>query len=387
MTGAPSPPLPGKQTPLHAAHRQLGARMVDFGGWLMPLHYPPGIVEEHEATRRALGIFDVSHMGEIHFRGAGAAAAVQRLCTNHIGRLPDGAALYTVACRPDGGIVDDLIVYRLSDQHFLAVVNASNIDKDLAWFEENAGQSCEIRDASEETALIAYQGPSAEAALAPLVGGATLPPRPFLLLPSAHIAGRPASIARTGYTGEDGFEIFCASEHAVPLWEALLEAGARHGGLPVGLGARDTLRLEARLSLYGNELGETTTPLEAGLGWVVKWEAGDFLGKESLLRQRAAGPARKLVGFVIEGRGIARHGYGIHASADGPKTGDKSGNRIGTVTSGGFGPTVGKSIGLGYVPAELAEPGQRLAIDCRGRMAQAEVVKGPFYRRKEAPSA
>ena len=309
----------------------------------------------------------------------GAEAAVQRLCTNQIGRLHDGEALYTVACRPDGGIVDDLIVYRLSAEHFLAVVNASNIDKDLAWFQENTGGACEIHDASEETALIAYQGPKAAAALATLVGGAALPPRPFTLLPNVQIAGRPASIARTGYTGEEGFEIFCAAEHAVPLWEALIEAAHRHGGLPVGLGARDTLRLEARLSLYGNDLDETTTPLEAGLGWVVKWDAGDFLGKESLLRQRAEGAKRKLVGFVIEGRGIARHGYGIHVSADGP--------RVGTVTSGGYGPTVGKSIGLGYVPAALAEPGQRLLIDCRGRLAQADVVKGPFYRRGEESSA
>jgi aminomethyltransferase len=376
---SPSPPGLSRQTPLFAAHRQLGARMVDFGGWLMPLHYAPGIIEEHKATRNAVGIFDVSHMGEIHFRGPEAAAAVQRLCTNQIGRLQDGEALYTVACRPDGGIVDDLIVYRLSDQHFLTVVNASNIDKDLAWFRDNTGNRCQIHDASDETALIAYQGPRAAAALAPLVGGSALPPRPFALLADARIAGRPASIARTGYTGEDGFEIFCAADDALPLWETLVEAAHRHGGLPVGLGARDTLRLEARLSLYGNDLDDTTTPLEAGLGWVVKWDAGDFLGKESLLRQRAEGPRRKLVGFVIDGRGIARHGYGIHVNGDGP--------RVGNVTSGGYGPTVSKSIGLGYVPADLVEPGQRLAIDCRGRLAEAQVWKGPFYRRGTGPSA
>jgi aminomethyltransferase len=347
--------------------------MVDFGGWLMPLHYRAGILDEHKSTRTAVGLFDVSHMGEVHFRGPGAAEAVQRLCTNNIGRLSDGRALYTVACRPDGGIVDDLIVYRIAGEHFLVVVNASNIDKDVAWFREQVGTRCQIHDASPETALLAYQGPQAAAALAPLVDGSGLPGKTFELRSQVRLAGRTVSIARTGYTGEDGFEIFCAPEDALPLWEALVEAAHRHGGLPVGLGARDTLRLEARLSLYGNELDETTTPLEAGLGWVVKWEAGDFLGKEALQRQQAEGLRRKLVGFVVDGRGIARHGYGIQVSAEGP--------RVGTVTSGGYGPTVGKSIGLGYVPADLAEPGQRLAIDCRGRLAEAEVVKGPFYRR------
>jgi aminomethyltransferase len=362
-----------RQTPLASAHRQLGARMVDFGGWSMPVHYPAGILEEHNRTRAAVGVFDVSHMGEVHFRGSGAAAALQRLCTNQIARLADGQALYTVACRPDGGIVDDLIVYRLAPDHFLAVVNASNIEKDFTWFREQVGTACEVRDASDETALIAYQGPQAAAALSPLIDGNSLPATRNQLRSEVRLAGRTVSIARTGYTGEDGFEIFCAPQDALPLWEALVEAAHRHGGLPVGLGARDTLRLEARLSLYGNELDETTTPLEAGLGWVVKWDAGDFIGKEALARQNAEGCQRRLVGFVVEGRGIARHGYGIHVSEDGP--------RVGVVTSGGYGPSVGKSIGLGYVPADLSEPGQRLAIDCRGRPALAEVVKGPFYRR------
>jgi aminomethyltransferase len=364
-----------KLTPLAQAHRQLGARMVDFGGWLMPLQYPPGILEEHKATRSGVGVFDVSHMGEVHFRGPGALAAVQRLCTNDIGRLADGQAVYTVACNLAGGIVDDLIVYRFSDQHYLTVVNAANIDKDFGWFQENAGSLCEIRNASEETALIAYQGPQAAGSLASLVDGGLLPPRAFTFLPEARLAGRRVSIARTGYTGEDGFEVFCAPADAVPLWEALVEAARRHGGLPVGLGARDTLRLEARLSLYGNDLDDTTTPLEAGLGWVVKFETGEFIGRAALLEQKQKGLQRKLVGFVVEGRGIARHGYGIQISADGPV--------VGVVTSGGYGPTVSKSIGLGYVPATLAEPGQRLAIDCRGRLAAAEVVKGPFYRRPE----
>ncbi len=365
-----------KETPLAQAHRQLGARMVDFGGWSMPVQYPPGILEEHKATRTGVGVFDVSHMGEIHFRGPGAVRALQRLCTNDIGRLADGQAVYTVACNLSGGIVDDLIVYRFSDQHYLAVVNASNLDKDFGWFRDNVGQLCEIRDASPETALIAYQGPQAAGSLSALLDGGTLPARPFTFLPETRLAGRRVTIARTGYTGEDGFEVFCASEDALPLWEAMVEAARRHGGLPVGLGARDTLRLEARLSLYGNDLDDTTTPLEAGLGWVVKWEVGEFIGRAALLEQQGTGLARKLVGFVVEGRGIARHGYPIQVSADGPV--------VGVVTSGGYGPTVGRSIGLGYVPATLAEPGQRLTIDCRGRLAAAEVVKGPFYRRPKA---
>jgi aminomethyltransferase len=370
---SPTSPTSPRQTPLTSAHRQLGARMVDFGGWLMPVSYPAGILEEHQRTRSGVGVFDVSHMGEVHFEGPGAAAALQRLCTNQIGRLADGQALYTLVCRPDGGIVDDLIVYRLGAEHFLTVVNATNIEKDFTWFQDNVGGACQIRNASDETALIAYQGPKAAAALQPLIAGGPLPERAFLLRSDLQLTGRNVTIARTGYTGEDGFEIFCAPADALPIWEALVEAAGRHGGLPVGLGARDTLRLEARLSLYGNELDDTTTPLEAGLGWVVKWEAGDFIGKEALERQQAEGCARKLVGFVVEGRGIARHGYGIQLSEDGP--------RVGLVTSGGYGPTVGKSIGLGYVPANLSEPGQRLAIDCRGRLASAEVVKGPFYRR------
>jgi aminomethyltransferase len=367
---------PPRKTPLYQAHQQLGARLIDFGGWLMPVSYPPGIIEEHHATRRAVGIFDVSHMGEIHFRGPAAAQAVQRLVTNDVGKLTDGRALYTVACRPHGGIVDDLIVYRLAPEHFLIVVNASNIAKDFGWFSENVGGMCEVRDASDETALIAFQGPKAEAALAPLTPAPLATLKPFHLLAGVTVAGRPASLARTGYTGEDGFEIFCAPADAPALWAALLDAAAPHGGMPVGLGARDTLRLEARLSLYGNDLSEDTTPLEAGLGWVVKPEAGDFIGKEALVRQRAEGVARKLAGFVMVGRGIPRHGYGIHAEAAGP--------RIGEVTSGTVGPTVGKNIGLGYVPSALAEPGQRLFIDCRGKMIEAEVAKGPFYRRPTA---
>jgi aminomethyltransferase len=365
-----------QRTPLYEAHRALGAKLIDFGGWMMPVSYPAGIVEEHRATRNAIGLFDVSHMGEVHFRGPGAQQAVQRLVPNDVGRLIDGGAQYTMACRADGGIVDDLIVYRFAADHFLLVVNASNIAKDVAWFTDNVGSLCDIKDASAETALIAFQGPAAVAALTTLTAtGVDLGKLPRMsFAPQVTLAGRQVTVARTGYTGEDGCEIFCKPGDAPVLWSALLELATARGGKPVGLGARDTLRLEARLPLYGNDLDDTTTPLEAGLGWTVKLDGADFIGKATLVRQKAEGPRRKLAGFVMQGRGIARHGYPIAAADPGLAP-------IGVVTSGSYCPTVDKNVGLGYVPAALAEPGQRLYVDCRGRRVEAEVVKGPFYRK------
>jgi aminomethyltransferase len=284
-----------------------------------------------------------------------------------------GRAAYTVACHPSGGIVDDLIVYRLAPDHLLIVVNAANAAKDVAWFRENVGTWCEVVDASDETGLIAFQGPGAEAALQPLTATPLATLRRNDLVETATVAGLRVSIARTGYTAEDGFELFCRTEDAARLWDALLPAATVVGGKPVGLGARDTLRLEGNLSLYGNDLTDDTTPLEAGLGWVVKFDAGDFIGREALLRQRAEGVRRKLVAFVMVGRGVARHGYPIV---------DGEGQRIGEVTSGSPGPTVGKNIGLGYVPAGLANPGTVIRVDCRGKLVDAEVVKGPFYKRQ-----
>ncbi len=365
-----------RKTPLTGAHQRLGAKLIDFGGWLMPVNYPEGIIEEHKATRGAVGVFDVCHMGEIHFRGPRAAEAVQRLVTNNVGAMTDGRAMYAVACHPNGGIVDDLIVYRVAHDHYLIVVNASNIDKDRQHFVANAGALCQIDDESDATALIAFQGPKAETALAGLTDADLASLRSFNFLPNRQVAGRPAWIARTGYTGEDGFEIFCSPDHAPTVWDALIEAAAKVGGKPVGLGARDTLRLEARLSLYGNDLSDTTTPLEAGLGWVVRFDAGDFIGKKALLLQREAGLARKLVGFEMRERGIARHGYLISDVANGA--------HLGEVTSGTVGPSIGKNIGMGYVPVSHARPGTRIVIDCRGKPAQAEVVNGPFYRRQGA---
>ncbi|HEY4186991.1 MAG TPA: glycine cleavage system aminomethyltransferase GcvT [Polyangia bacterium] len=361
-----------RKTPLYEAHRALGAKIIDFGGWLMPVQYATGIIDEHQTTRRAVGLFDVCHMGEVHFKGPRATEAVQRLVTGDIAGLAVGHAAYVVACYPDGGIVDDLIVYRMAPEHLLIVVNASNVAKDVAWFRDNVGTWCEVIDASDETGLLAFQGPQAVAALQPLTDAplGTLKHHDFFA--AVNVAGVAVSLARTGYTAEDGFELFCPTGDVPRLWNALLDAAAGAGGKPIGLGARDTLRLEGRLSLYGNDLTNHTTPLEAGLGWVVKFDAGDFIGKEALLKQRAEGLTRKLAGFVMTGRGIARHGYSIV---------DEAGARIGEVTSGAPGPTIGKNIGLGYVPVARAEPGTRLVVDCRGKFVEAEVVKGPFYKR------
>jgi aminomethyltransferase len=358
-----------KQTPLYGRHKTLGAKVIDFGGWAMPVQYS-GILDEHKTVREAAGIFDVSHMGEVWFRGPRAAEAVQRLVTNDVAKLVDGGAMYSCACRPTGGIVDDLIVYRQSGDSFLIVVNASNIDKDYGWFVEQAGSLCEIVNRSDDFALLAVQGPKAVGLVQSLADAPVAELKSFTFRPAA-VAGVAAQVARTGYTGEDGFEIFCAASDAEKLWDALLDAGKSVGLKPIGLGARDTLRLEAKLSLYGNDIDEEHTPHEAGLSWVVKGKG--FIGEEALARQKAEGPKRKLVGFVMKERGTARHGYPIVGGSGAP---------IGVVTSGSLGPTVGANIGMGYVPAPLAQAGTRLQIDCRGKTAAAEVVNGPFYKRR-----
>ena len=360
-----SPTAP-KQTPLYNRHKALGAKVIDFGGWAMPVQYK-GILEEHKAVRTACGLFDVSHMGEVAFFGPRAAEMVQRLVTNDVGKLRDRTAMYSVACKPDGGIVDDLIVYRQGDEHYLIVVNAGNIDKDVAWFQEHTKSiSPNLNNESDQTALLAVQGPKAIG-----VVGAPIAELAAFAMTEADLAGKKTWVARTGYTGEDGVEIFCSAEDAPELWDAILEAGKPAGIQPIGLGARDTLRLEARLCLYGNDIDEQHTPLEAGLGWVVKGKG--YVGEAALAKQKAEGVQRRLVGFVMKERGTARHGYPIV---------DDSGAKIGGVTSGAIGPTVGVNIGMGYVPADRSEPGTRLVIDCRGKPAAAEIVKGPFYKRK-----
>ncbi|APR81867.1 Aminomethyltransferase [Minicystis rosea] len=360
------------RTPLYDEHLRLGAKMVPFAGWEMPVQYK-GVTEEHKAVREAAGLFDTSHMGEIILSGEHAAQVVNHLITNDASRLTDGQAVYTCACNEHGTILDDLIVYRIAQDRWLIVCNAGNRAKMAAHFAKAAENHCEFEDASDKMAMIALQGPKA-LAVAALAGGDG--PR-LAELPSFHfrdavLANVRCTVARTGYTGEDGVELFCAPADAPQLWRTLIDLGAPLGLQAAGLAARDTLRLEARLSLYGNDIDETTNPIEAGLGWVVKLDKGDFVGREALARVKAQGPARKLVGFEMTGRGIARHGYPIC---------DTAGARIGICTSGSPGPTAGKNIGLGYVPATMSAIGTKLVVDCRGRLVEAEVVKTPFYKR------
>ena len=364
-----------KSTPLLAAHRAAGAKLVDFAGFEMPLSYS-GIVDEHHAVRREVGLFDVSHMGEVDFRGPQAVAAVDHLVTNSVLALADGQALYSPICYPDGGIVDDCLVYRLGAEHVRVVVNASNVAKDVAWMADNlSGFRCEMHDLSDAFALLALQGPAARELMAELAGPKALEIQPFCLA-NLVAAGVQCTAARTGYTGEDGFEIFCAPADATALWDALCDKGQRAGLKPCGLGARDTLRLEARLPLYGNDISAETTPLEAGLGWTVKLKGPDFIGKDALLRQKAEGIPRKLVCLEMRSRGIARHGHGLYLSGE-----EGFAEAVGTITSGTKSPTLDRAIALGYVESAHAKAGTRLKVDVRGKAVEAEVIKGPFYRR------
>ncbi len=366
-----------KRTPLYDVHRELGARIVDFGGWDMPLQYAAGTIKEHKATREAVGLFDVSHMGECILRGSGAHAAVDHVTTNNVAGAPVGKAVYTLLCHASGGVVDDCIFYKRADDEYFVIVNASNTAKDLAWLRDHATSvDCDLVDVSDVTALIAVQGPKAVAMVDGLCDSrvAELPSFTFR---RARVAGVECMVARTGYTGEDGFELACAAPDAVTLWRALYDAAVPLGGLPVGLAGRDSLRLESRLPLYGNDLDDDHTPLEAGLGWAVKLDR-EFIGAAALRKQKAAGLTRQLVGFRIaeDARAIARHGYAVHAT-DG-------GAAIGAVTSGGPGICVTGAIGLAYVPASHAAPGTALVIDCRGKPTPATVVSGKFYKRVQS---
>lgn len=361
-----------RKTPLWDVHRQLGAKLIDFGGWDLPVSYSAGTIKEHTAVRLAVGLFDVSHMGEVVLRGPGARDLVGRLTTNACESAPVGKAVYTLLCRPSGGIVDDCIFYRRSDDEFLAIINAANRGKDLEWFRDHARANCDIADISDDTALIAVQGPKAVAMVDELSDG-RLAAMPRFAFGEAAVAGVACMVARTGYTGEDGFELACAAHDAAKLWSALHDAAIPLGGLPIGLGARDTLRLEAKLPLYGQDLDDDHTPLEAGLGWAVKFDKAEFIGRSALVEQKAAGLRRQLVGFSIadQARAIARHGYIV-------KRGDAD---VGVVTSGGPGITVGGAIGLAYVDIEATAAGTELSIDCRGKRVPATVVSGKFYPR------
>lgn len=370
---AEAPPL--KRTPLFSLHRELGAKLIDFGGWEMPVQYT-GILEEHRAVRERAGIFDVSHMGELEVRGFGAIAALQRLTPNDVGRLADGRCHYSAFLTERGTFVDDLLVYRRAGDDFLVVVNASNRPKDFAWAVARAGQEAEVTDASDRWALLAVQGPLAVA----LVGRATdsdPSDLPYYGFRTMTVFGVPALVSRTGYTGEDGFEIYLEPGAAEKVMRGLLDSGRADGVIPCGLGARDTLRLEAKMALYGNDIDDTVTPWEADLGWIVKMEKGDFVGRDALALQKKDGVARKLAGFEMVDRGIARHGYPARAP-----------HGEGVVTSGTHSPTLGKPIGLAMLPIADASVGTEFEADIRGRSAKARVVPTPFYKRqkKEVPS-
>jgi aminomethyltransferase len=348
---------------------------VPFAGWEMPVQYT-GIVEEHTAVRTAAGLFDVSHMGELEMRGEYAGQVVDYLIVSDASKLVDGQAVYTSACNEKGTILDDLIVYRCAEDRYLIVCNASNVDKIAAVFSKAAEHHCTFENRSDRTALIALQGPKAFDVLA-LAGSdaARLRELGSFHFRDAVVCNVRCTVARTGYTGEDGVEIFCAWDEAPAVWNQLLELGRSLGIKPAGLGARDTLRLEARLSLYGNDIDETTNPLEAGLGWTVKMDKSDFVGKAALAAVKAAPMPRKIIGFEVTGRGIARHGYPLR---------DLQGTEVGLCTSGSPGPTVGKNIGLGYLPTQMGAIGTRFLVDCRGKNIEAVVVKTPFYKRASA---
>jgi glycine cleavage system T protein (aminomethyltransferase) len=360
-----------KKTPLNGRHRALGARMVEFGGWDMPVEYS-GIASEHLAVRTRAGLFDVSHMGEIEIAGGDALKAVQHITSNDAGRLSRNQAQYSALTTPQGTFVDDVLTYRLADDHFMLVVNASNIIKDYEWITRQiagAGDAVAV-NTSSRYALLALQGPAARDVMQTLTA-VNLSDIRYYWFTTGEVAGVRATISRTGYTGEDGFEVFVPPASAERVWDAILQAGKPTGVVPAGLGARDTLRLEAGMRLYGNDMDETTTVLEADLGWIVGWKKESFIGADALRREKQAGPARKLVGFEVLDRAIARHGY--DAYVDGVKAG--------VVTSGTQTPHLKKAIGMAYLPIDRTAPGTPFEIDVRGRRARAEVVPLPFYKR------
>ncbi len=359
-----------KRTPLYEAHAKAGAKLIDFGGWEMPVQYA-GILEEHRTVRNRAGLFDVSHMGEVDVRGPQALEMVNMLITNDTTKLADGQILYSPMCYETGGIVDDLLVYRHGEDHLLLVVNASNTDKDFAWISQlAAGFDVKLENVSARTAQLALQGPLAEGILQ-RISDTDLTQIKYYWFTNGKVAGIECLISRTGYTGEDGFELYCTPESAVTLWDEILSAGRAEGVQPIGLGARDTLRFEACLPLYGNELGENISPLEAGLGIFVKLDKADFTGKQALAAQKAAGVPRKSVGFEMIDRGIPRSHYPLALN----------GREIGFVTSGSFSPSLEKNIGLGLIEATEAQVGREIEVVVRGKGLRARIVAKPFYKR------
>ncbi|APF19224.1 Aminomethyltransferase [Caldithrix abyssi DSM 13497] len=354
-----------KKTALHDIHVKLGARMVEFAGFHMPIQYH-SIREEHIRVRKTVGVFDVSHMGEIIISGPKALEMVQKITINDAAKLEIGQVQYSAMCYPDGGIVDDLLVYRFAD-HYMLVVNASNKDKDYQWILKNKIDDCQVIDQSDAFTQLAVQGKKAEETLQKLTD-VNLAAIKFYWFVEGKLADVPMIISRTGYTGEPGFELYFANEYAEKVWNAVMEAGKEFDIEPIGLGARDSLRLEKKMCLYGNDIDETTNPIEAGLGWITKLDKGDFIGREALLKIKEEGPKRKLVAIVLEGQGFPRHGYKIF----------KDGNEIGHVTSGTVSPILNKGIAMGYVAKEFARVGTELEIEIRAKKVPAIIIKPPF---------
>ena len=359
-----------KKTALHGVHRRAGARMVDFGGWDMPVEYA-GIIDEHLAVRRSVGLFDVSHMGEVEIRGPRALDLVEHVTPNHATLLEDGQAQYSALLYPRGTFVDDILVHRLAADHYLLCVNASNQEKDYDWIVSQNSFDAEVEFASEKYVQLAIQGPRGLETLSKLTDTDLAAIRYYWFV-RGEVLGVPAIIARTGYTGEDGFEIYVPPDEGERLWSAILDAGKDFGIVPCGLGARNTLRLEAAMPLYGHEIDDSTTPYEARLGWIVKLDKGEFIGRDALVKQKAEGVERRLAGLEMRGRGIARDGYPVHR-----------GHAEGWVTSGSPAPFLQKNIALCMLPVAANEIGGAVEVEVRQRRVEAEIVKLPFYSRKQ----
>jgi len=356
-----------KQTALYQIHKDLGAKLVEFAGYEMPIQYS-GIIEEHKQVRNSVGVFDVSHMGEFLISGDDAESFLNYVTINNVAGMSVGQAQYNAMCYEDGGMIDDLLIYKFED-HYLMVVNAANLEKDWNWLEDHATDSVSLEDVSDSTTLLAVQGPNSRNLLQKLTES-DLSKVKFYYFIEGKIDDVPATIARTGYTGELGFELYIDNKYATQIWNVIFDAGEEFDVLPVGLGARDTLRLESGFCLYGNDIDKTTNPLEAGLGWITKLDKGDFIGRGAVQKAKDNGLTRRLIGFELQERGIPRHGYTI----------TKGGEEIGEVTSGSQSPMLGKGIGMGYVRWEYRKPGEEIAIQVRNKEIPAIVVKPPFHK-------
>jgi len=357
-----------RKTALYDRHVEMGGRMVEFAGWVLPVQYPTGPKKEHKRVREAAGLFDIDHMGQVVVAGPDALPFLQKVMTADVSAFPENAARYSLMCYQDGGVVDDTFIYHLPD-HYLVIVNASNNRKDTRWLNyHKGGFDVTLHNVSDETYMLALQGPRSEAILQPLCE-CDLGKMPFHTAADTKVAGAPAIVSRTGYTGEDGFELYFPACKAGLVWDSIMESGQPHGLLPIGLAARDSLRFEPCMPLYEQELSASVDPLAAGLGWAVSFGKGDFLGREALLKARLEGPAKKLVGFEMTERGVPRHGYGVVVN----------GVACGVVTSGMYSPTVNKFLGMAYVPAAFVAVGTEIGVEIRGKVKSAVIVKRPFY--------